>query len=47
MLVLLQDSTLITSFVNSTANFVAKVDSSSTIADYFLMVLTYQQKLNK
>lgn len=42
MIVLLKDSKLIASFVNSNANFVAKVDSSDKIADFFLVVLTYQ-----
>lgn len=47
MVVLLKDSTLIASFVKSTANFVAKVDSADKIADFFLMVLTYQPNFNK
>lgn len=42
MVVLLKDSTLIASFVNSYANFVAKADTSDKIADFFLIVLTYQ-----
>lgn len=42
MVVLLKDSTLIASFVEFDANFVAKVDSNDKIADFFLMVLTYQ-----
>ena len=47
MVVLLKDSTLIASFVNSNANFTAKVDSSDKIADFFLIVLTYQPKVDK
>lgn len=42
MVVLLKDSTLIASFVNSDANFVAKADTSDKIGDFFLIVLTYQ-----
>lgn len=42
MVVLLKDSTLIASFVNSYANFVAKADTSDKVADFFLIVLTYQ-----
>jgi hypothetical protein len=42
MIVYLKDSTLLASFVNSTANFSAKVDSADKIADFFLTVLTYQ-----
>jgi len=47
MIVLLKDSKLIASFVNSTANFVAKVDSSDKIADFLLTVLTYQRSAGK
>jgi hypothetical protein len=42
MVVLLKDSTMIASFVDSNANFIAKTDSSDKIADFFLIVLTYQ-----
>jgi hypothetical protein len=47
MVVLLKDSTLIASFVNSYANFIAKADTSDKIAEFFLIVLTYQPDLNK
>ncbi len=42
MVVLLKDSTLIASFVGSDANFIAKIDSSDKVADFLLIVLTYQ-----
>lgn len=42
MVVLLKDSTLIASFVNSYANFIANADTSDKIGDFFLIVLTYQ-----
>ena len=42
MVVMLKESKLIAAFVNSTANFVAKADSNDKIADFFLIVLTYQ-----
>ncbi len=47
MVVLLKDSTLIASFVGSDANFIAKVDSSDKLADFFLIVLTYQPPSSK
>lgn len=46
MVVFLKDSTLIASFVNSTANFIAKIDSNDKLADFFLIALTYQPKLD-
>jgi hypothetical protein len=42
MIVLLKDSKLIASFVNSNANFIAKVDSNDKIANFFLVMFTYQ-----
>lgn len=42
MVVLLKDSTLIASFVGADANFMAKIDSSDKVADFLLIVLTYQ-----
>jgi len=47
LIVHLKDSTLIASFVNSTANFTAKVHSGDEIADFLLTVLTYQPNLGK
>jgi len=47
MLVRLKDSTLIATFVGSTANFIAKADSSDKIADFLLIVLTYQPSADK
>ena len=47
LIVLLKDSTLIASFVNSKANFQAKIDSDDKIADFLLMVLTYQPSIKK
>lgn len=47
MAVLLKDSTLIVSFANSTANFTAKIDSHEKLADFFLIVLTYQPSFDK
>jgi len=47
MIVFLKDSTLIASFVNSTANFTAKIDSNDKFADFFLIVLTYQPNIGK
>lgn len=41
MVVVLNDSTLIACFVDSSANFIATADSADKIADFFLIVLTY------
>ena len=41
MLVMLKDNTLIASFANSYANFMAKADSSDKIADFLLIVTSY------
>ncbi|MGH9946495.1 MAG: hypothetical protein ACRD6X_04780 [Pyrinomonadaceae bacterium] len=46
MVVMLKDSTLIACFVDSSANFIAKVDSTDKVADFFLIVLTYQPGFN-
>ncbi len=47
MVVMLKDSTLIASFVRSTANFVAKADTKDKVAEFFLLVLTYQPNFPK
>lgn len=47
MLVLLKDSTIIASFVNSNANFSARADSSDKVADFLMIVLTYQPDEDK
>ena len=47
LVVFLKDSTLIASFVNSTANFTAKARSGNEIADFLLTVLTYQPNVGK
>lgn len=47
MVVFLKDSTLIASFANSSANFIAKIDSNDKLADFFLIVLTYQPSFDK
>ena len=47
MIVFLKDSTIIASFVDSSANFTAKANTREKVADFFLIVLTYQPSLNK
>ncbi len=47
MVVRLKDSTLIASFPDSSANFVANADSSDKVADFFLIILTYQKPSTK
>ncbi len=47
MLVFLKDSTIIASFANSNANFIAKTDSTDKIADFLLIVLTYKPDFDK
>jgi hypothetical protein len=42
MIVQLKDNKIIASFSDSGANFVAVVDSSEKVADFLLIVLTYQ-----
>lgn len=47
MVVLLKDQTLIASFVGADANFIAKIDTTDKIADFFLIVMTYQPNVEK
>jgi hypothetical protein len=47
MVVFLKDSTLIASFGKANANFIAKIESLDQIADFFLIVLTYQPNSQK
>lgn len=42
MVVLLKDASLIATFVDSNANFIAHADSDEKITDFLLIVLTYQ-----
>jgi hypothetical protein len=44
MLVQLKDNKLIGSFAKASANFVASIDSDEELADFLLMVLTYDPK---
>ena len=47
MIVFLKDSTVIASFVDSSANFTAKADTREKVADFLLIVLTFQPDLSK